>query len=79
MSFHKLRATKIDVLEFVRSKHREVQVWEVEQHFKYRGSRGAQHALKRLTDQDLLYSWQRGWWGPTDKGLRRLRYYGRKV
>ena len=70
--------TKVDVLAFIRSTHREVEVWEIEQHFGYRGTRGVYMILNRLKRQGLVANPRRGLWQPTDKGLRRLRYEGRE-
>jgi len=68
-----IKANKLQVLEFIKSK-RLVWVYELVQEFGYT-DRSARKRLERLKKEGLAINMTRGAWELTEEGYRRLRYY----
>ncbi|MDD5510446.1 MAG: hypothetical protein PHI12_06535 [Dehalococcoidales bacterium] len=72
-----IRATKIEVLKYVREREIVV-VNDLVEHFGYKPE-GSRRRLYALAEEGLLTSWvSPGRWCLTQEGIRRLKYYADK-
>ncbi len=69
------RASKLQVLEFIRDKEI-IRAFDLVEKFGY-SEGGAWATLSWLKRQGLIINDRRGEWTITDLGLKRLIYYGR--
>lgn len=72
----KIKATKLDVLEFIKKKGL-IEIWQLRDKFNY-SDESAYKRLQRLKKQGLVINMTRGSWELTEEGYRRLRYYGKR-
>ncbi|MBA7693164.1 hypothetical protein ES703_101740 [subsurface metagenome] len=72
----KIKATKLDVLEFIKKKGL-IEIWQLRDKFNY-SDESAYKRLQRLKKQGLVINMPRGSWELTEEGYRRLRYYGKR-
>ncbi len=72
----KIKATKLDVLEFIKKKGL-IEIWQLRDKFNY-SDESAYKRLQRLKKQGLVINMTRGSWKLTEEGYRRLRYYGKR-
>lgn len=76
MSTKQIKASKMDVLEFI-MRRSVVQVYELQGKFRY-SYWGAKNRLRRLKKEGLVINMTRGSWELTEEGYRRLKYYGKR-
>ena len=72
----KIKATKLDVLEFIKKKGL-IEIWQLRDKFNY-SDESAYKRLQRLKKQGLVINMTRGSLELTEEGYRRLRYYGKR-
>lgn len=72
----KIRATKLDVLEFIKKKGL-IEIWQLRDKFNY-SDESAYKRLQRLKKQGLVINMTTGSWELTEESYRRLRYYGKR-
>ena len=72
----KSKATKLDVLEFIKKKGL-IEIWQLRDKFNY-SDESAYKRLQRLKKQGLVINMTRGSWELTEEGYRRFRYYGKR-
>lgn len=70
-----MKATKLDVLEWIK-KRRRVWAYELEEHFGFT-PRYAKNLLWRLKKDELVINMTRGCWELTEEGFKKLKYHGR--
>ena len=72
----KIKATKLDVLEFIKKKGL-IEIWQLRDKFNY-SDESAYKRLQRLKKQGLVINMTRGSLELTEEAYRRLRYYGKR-
>jgi hypothetical protein len=72
----KKKISKIDFLAYIKSQDF-VEIWQLRDKFNFLEKYVSQR-LWRLKKQELVINMFHGQWELTEKGYRRLRYYGKK-
>lgn len=70
-----IKAGQLAVLEYMCDMERPVEAWEIAQHFMYNRYSSARVVLHRLKRNGDVVSMRPGWYEPTERGMRRLRWH----
>jgi DNA-binding transcriptional ArsR family regulator len=71
---NRLLAGRLDLLKFIK-KRKLVYAYEIEENFGY-SHRSVPNTLTRLKKAGLIINMTKGCWELTEKGFRKLKYYG---